>query len=67
MTAPTAIPAFVPVDKPPPLPLLSADDSGERPVFAGTFELEGVGAMKVLEVTLKHGTLSVKFCGSTKV
>jgi len=67
MTAPTAIPAFAPVDKPPPPPLLPADGAEERPVFAGTLELEGVGAMNSSEVTLKHGTEVVKSRVSTKV
>jgi hypothetical protein len=61
------MPAFAPVDKPPPPPLFPADGSGERPVFAGTFEPEGVGAMKVSEVTLKQGAEMVKLRVSTKV
>jgi hypothetical protein len=63
--APTAIPAFAPVER----PLRLVDCEAERsvfPVFGVEFEL-GVGAANPSLVTLKHGTWSVKSLVSTNV
>jgi hypothetical protein len=70
MTAPTAMPAFAPVERPLLLLLDSADCDAERlPVVEGIVpELAvGVGALKSLLVTLKQGTWMLKFIVSTKV
>jgi hypothetical protein len=56
MIAPTAIPAFAPIESPPLPPLEAADGKAASPGFAGnTLEL-GVGTLKSSLVTLKHGT-----------
>jgi len=63
------MPALAPVDR--PLPPLSWEGAVDRPVFAGRLvmdeDADGVGALKVSEVTLKQGTCRVKSWGSTKV
>jgi hypothetical protein len=69
---PTAIPAFAPVERPPPLEDWPdvADWDAKRSVLDGLLPEElavGVGALKSSEVTLKQGTLIEKSMVSTKV
>lgn len=66
ITAPTAIPAFAPVERPPPPLFGAADDDAERPVLAVPLAL-GVGALKSPLVTLKQGTWRLKSLVSTRV
>jgi hypothetical protein len=66
MIAPTAIPAFAPVDRPPPPSFGLADGEADSPVLAVALEL-GVGAINPSLVTLKHGTWIVKSFVSTNV
>lgn len=61
MTAPTAIPAFAPVERPPPPPdEASGVWEAERPAPVGLAAAEGeelgVGASNSSLVTLKQGT-----------
>lgn len=69
--APTAMPAFAPVDNPPPpLPpeVCPGVDEADRLVLDAVPPEElGVGALKSSDVTLKQGTLMEKFIVSTKV
>lgn len=70
MTAPTAMPALAPVDRPPPPDdwLGVSDSDAERLVLDGVLPEElGVGALKSSDVTLKQGTLMEKSIVSTKV
>jgi hypothetical protein len=66
MIAPTAIPAFAPVDRPPSPSFGLADGEADSPVLAVALEL-GVGAINPSLVTLKHGTWIVKSFVSTNV
>ena len=67
--APTAMPAFAPVDSPPPPPeACSGVDDADKLVLEGGLPDElGVGALKLSDVTLKQGTLMEKLIVSTKV
>lgn len=67
--APTAMPAFAPVDSPPPPPeACSGVDDADKSVLEGELPDEpGVGVLKLSDVTLKQGTLMEKLIVSTKV
>lgn len=69
MMAPTAMPAFAPVDSPAPPPEAcpGVDDAGRLVLDAGLPDEVGVGALKSSDVTLKQGTLIEKLIVSTKV
>lgn len=68
MTAPTAIPAFAPVDSPPLPDACSGVDDADRLVLEVVLPDElVVGALKLSDVTLKQGTLIEKLMVSTKV
>lgn len=70
MIAPTAIPAFAPVERPPPFDGTAVGelvDGAEVPVGAAVLrEFVGVGLTKSSTVTLKQGTCLVKSLDSTK-
>lgn len=58
ITAPTAIPAFAPVDNPPPPPEAcpGVEDADRLVLEAALPDELGVGALKSSDVTLKQGT-----------
>lgn len=73
MATPTPMPAFAPVERPPPEPPESTEAVADAlsPVWdaagAPLEDAEGVGALKSSLLTLKHGTWIVKSLVSTKV